>query len=334
MIFEHRNYIPSFFLFLPLSAGLYSLVIYYSRHNRFVGFSLILFTVFLIVGFGTGTYIRNMTYASSEELWRDALKKAPLSGRALTNLGVNAGWEKETSLNQLQEALALSQRALNSYQQRVTNKTDILMNMGHLLFNFGFYDQAIQQYQRAIQVNPNSADAGYHLAKTHVKAGQFSMAVDRITTVIQNNPPKSIYYNVLGLAHLWMGQPEEGLVAFRNAMHFEKDRQVAYYHVGSALSLSGHYSQALWFLQQARKQERDNIRIALTILENSILSNDASAIFKHARYIFANFDMTTVARALEVLPYELSSVPVDVTLIRPIISSFARKMANSLYVEN
>ena len=139
LVFEHRNYIPSFFLFLPVAGWFYSLLTHDALKNRIIYVSIILFVSLLISAIGMGTYIRNMTYASSEGLWRDALQKAPLSARALSNLGINAGWKKEKSLEKLQEALYLNHKALTSYQQRVTFQPTIRLNMGNLLFNYGFY---------------------------------------------------------------------------------------------------------------------------------------------------------------------------------------------------
>ena len=334
LIFEHRNYLPSLFVFLPLAAGLHTMLTHYSTNNRFIYICCIGVVSLLIIGLGMGTYYRNMTYASSEALWRDALKKAPLSARALSNLGINAGWKKEKSLEKLQEALFLNHRALTSYQQRVTFKPSILLNMGNLLFNYGLYDQAIEQYKRSLALKPNFSDARYHLAQAYIKKGDFPQGLEQITMAIENAPPKSLYFNVQGLAHLWLQQPEEALLSFQKAMHLLRDKSIAYYHVGSALSLSGHHDQALWFLKKAKNNERNNIRIVLTILENSIRANDTAAVEKNIRHIFSQFDLKTIARAIELLPEERSSVPVDVTLIKPVIASAAEKMAASLFVED
>lgn len=333
LVFEHRNYIPSFFLFLPIASGLYSLLTHDALKNRFIYVSIILFVSLLISAIGTGTYIRNMTYASSEELWRDALKKAPLSARALSNLGIDAGWKKEKSLEKLREALYLNHKALTSYQQRVTFQPTIYLNMGNLLFNYGFYDQAIDQYKQALLLKPNFNDARYHLAQAYIKKGDFPIALEQITTVIKNAPARSLYFNVHGLALLWTQKPEAALLSFRKAMYLIREKEIAYYHVGSALSLSGHHAQAMWFLEKARNREKNNIRIAFTTLENSLRANDPAAIEKNAQYVFSNFDLTAIARAIEILPNEYSSVPVDIELIKPVIASTAGKMAMSLFSE-
>ena len=86
LIFEHRNYLPSAFLFVPVATGIRQLLAIYRRQNRrlyvIIGGSIPL----LIIGMGMGTYIRNMTWQTPRTLWQDAMAKAPLSSRPLHNL--------------------------------------------------------------------------------------------------------------------------------------------------------------------------------------------------------------------------------------------------------
>ena len=331
LIFEHRNYISSFFLFLPISAGIYALLTRFLSKSQLLKGVFILSLGLIISGIGVGTYVRNMTYASSEALWSDSLKKAPLSARALSNLGIHAGWNEGKSAEKLRQALALNYKALNSFQQRNTFKPTILLNIGNLYFNYGLYEQAIDQYKKSLSMKPSFTDARYHLARAYIKNGDFSSALEQIERVINNNPPRSLFFNVHGLALMWAGRPEEALLAFRKAMYLRKEKQLAYYHVGAALSLSGHYDQATWFLKKARNRDRNNIRIAFSMLENSIRAEDSIAIEQNCRYLFSQFDMVSIKRAIEILPREYSSVPVDVERIEPIIASMAAQMAVSLF---
>ena len=86
LIFEHRNYLPSMFLFLPIAAGFQWLYDYCAAKKQPLAGVLTGLLVLLIVCLGVGTYVRNLVWATEISLWRDAMKKAPQSARPLTNL--------------------------------------------------------------------------------------------------------------------------------------------------------------------------------------------------------------------------------------------------------
>jgi hypothetical protein len=72
LIFEHRNYLPSLFLFLPVAAGFKKLLDIYQEKNRVFRSVLLYSSVLIIIIIGAGTYIRNMAWATEKALWEDA----------------------------------------------------------------------------------------------------------------------------------------------------------------------------------------------------------------------------------------------------------------------
>lgn len=331
LIFEHRNYLPSLFLFLPVAAGLSSLLNRYGKLNRIVYWCIAIFTTLLIVSIGTGTYIRNMAYASSETIWADSMLKAPLSSRPYSILGIMAGWQKDHSPQAMEKGLAFHYLALNRYLHARSFKPAILDNMGGIYFNYGYYDKAIEYFKKSLAVNPHFVNGLFHLSQAYFKKGQFSMALNQINKLIESTSPQSRFYNVQGLALLWEGKPVSALRAYQNAMYLLKDKKTAYYGLGTALSRSGYYHQARWFLLQARNQEKQSLRIALTLLENSIRAQNPALVKKDALYIFEKFDIKTISEVLKILPTEYSSAPVDVKLIKPIIVETAKGLSESLF---
>jgi len=87
LVFEHRNYLPSFFLFLPISIGLFSLMSFYKNYNKKLYYIIMTFVIILIFLFGLSTHIRNNDWRSVESLWQTALSNAPSSMRPYNNLG-------------------------------------------------------------------------------------------------------------------------------------------------------------------------------------------------------------------------------------------------------
>jgi hypothetical protein len=130
---------------------------------------------------------------------------------------------------------------------------------------------------------------------------------------------------------LWAGKPKLALTACRHSMGMLKNKAPAFYSVGVCLSASGHFKQARWFLEQAKQRERSNIRIAFSVLENSVRSGNRKWISSDSLYLFKNFDLVSIAAALQMLPADRRSAPVDIDLIKPIIREKAQKLSHILY---
>ncbi|MGB5748221.1 MAG: hypothetical protein WBM69_14655, partial [Desulfobacterales bacterium] len=88
LVFEHRNYLPSLFLFFPIAVGIRWLLEYYQKKNRYIYIALIVGVTGIIIGWSMGTYVRNFAWATEKTLWEDAIVKAPLSSRPWHNLAM------------------------------------------------------------------------------------------------------------------------------------------------------------------------------------------------------------------------------------------------------
>ncbi len=87
LIFEHRNYLPSLFLFLPVAVLLINTIDYYKTRRKLLYYAISLFCVCLIFLVGFSTYIRNADWQSHESLWKKALIRSPKAIRPYAQLG-------------------------------------------------------------------------------------------------------------------------------------------------------------------------------------------------------------------------------------------------------
>jgi hypothetical protein len=71
LIFEHRNYIPSFFLFLPIAIICAHVSIKWLRRSAVVAASVV------ALFFAYNTYTQNKVWATDIDLWYDVCKKSP-----------------------------------------------------------------------------------------------------------------------------------------------------------------------------------------------------------------------------------------------------------------
>ncbi len=319
LIFEHRNYLPSMFLFMPVAAGILYLLKFYSKRNRVIHAAIILFIPLLLITTGWNTYLRNSVWASEKSLWLDAVQKAPNTARAYAKLGELAGWNPDKTPEQLALAIGYYQKALSSYSPRTSFKAAILGNMGEVFFMYGLYDKAIEYYTKSLALNPHFNNSQYGMAKALVMQGKFEQALQVVAQALNENHAQSRFLNIGGLILLRLNKPEEALWSFQQAMKINRNKQQYFFNLGVALSKAGHYTNAEWFLRRSFKKSPNDIKILFSLLENSVRAADQQQSDYYAQKIIQQFSLTTIEYYLENLKNDYRTVPIATTLIAPVL---------------
>lgn len=136
---------------------------YHDRKGMFIVISS--FVVFLVLGFGSGTYIRNIQWASEVSLSMDAVKKAPQSARSLNNF-TKAYYE---GTGQYDKAIEMYRKALYLKTHNRYYKGFILNNIAGIYYYLGDYKRADKFWKTAAEVNPVYKFPLYGLALISVK---------------------------------------------------------------------------------------------------------------------------------------------------------------------
>ena len=151
LIFEHRNYLPSLFLFVPISIGLKQLLDYYREKGKPMAVIICSFITLLIVFMGVGTFQRNMVWATEWTLWKDAATKA--SNRARPFYVLANHYLKRGAYDQ---AMRFYQKA-SHYQSSTPDFTQalVLNGMAAVYFAKGDYEKSIAAFQEAMAIKPD-----------------------------------------------------------------------------------------------------------------------------------------------------------------------------------
>ena len=81
------------------------------------------------------------------------------------------------------------------------NYTEAHNNLGVFLASLGRVDEAITQYQKALQINPDFAGAHYNLGIALVGCGRFDEAIAQYQKALQIEPDDADAHNNLDIAH-------------------------------------------------------------------------------------------------------------------------------------
>ena len=187
LIFEHRNYLPSLFLFLPLAVVLVD----FHESDRLktapVGRAIVAGVVFvLLCTLGAATYSRNAVWRTEQSLWEDSLAKAPGQSRPYINLA-----HTYQKMGRNDEAFELCRRSLT--RDSPTPSKDRMRaynNMGNISMDRGRYAEAIGYYRNALQAH-DTPQSHYFLHKALLADGQAAQAENELKALMRNHPEDS-----------------------------------------------------------------------------------------------------------------------------------------------
>jgi Tfp pilus assembly protein PilF len=333
LIFEHRNYLPSLFLFLPLASAVMFLMNRYGRNSRLVYISIGICVGLLLMGLGLGTYTRNFTWADEKALWQDALQKAPNLARPYQNLAKQ--YEKE---NRLDTALKLYQEALSRKDSDPKLSRFIsLANMGNIYKKANHYDKAVHYLRDALQTGtgPYTQIARYNLVLCLLNSNQETQALQALEPLLQKQADNAHYLSTQSFLLLRQANLDAALSAARQALS-QKPRDLnSLLLVGMTLSAKGFHDRAAWFLQSARKQYPRNLIVYLGLIQNAVKQDSQHQVAAHIRQLANRFAYTDIIGYLEhrMKGYHYISgtlVPINDRIIKPHLITFINQRAEEM----
>jgi tetratricopeptide (TPR) repeat protein len=318
LIFEHRNYLPSLFVFLPVSIGIKRLLDYYrDKKNPLFG-TLVTFVILLLVGFGSGTYIRNMAWSTERSLWEDAVKKAPGMMRPVHNLA----WTHARA-GHYDKAMELYEKSLVLEGHSIYHRLVTLNSMGNIQLSRGNYEKAAELWKEALDIYPKHAELHYGLALTLTKLRDWEEALANIEKSISIRPRRHDYFNLKGEILLNQGRPKEALSYFRKALKLKPGYRKAIVNTGISLSLMEEYERAEWFLKSVVSTDPRHVSALLWLIEINLRTNDKEDTDRYVDRLFALVQVTGLIPVLKDLLDENIMVAASQDLL---VREIARKL--------
>lgn len=323
LVFEHRNYLPSMFLFLPIAAGFKWLHDHCAANKWPLTGVLNGLLVFLMVCLGVGTYTRNLAWATEISLWRDAMKKAPQSARPLTNLAWQMAYGPVERPSQYNEALKLYEkaRALSLQKARSFAEPIIMNNMAGIYFKQGKYQAAIHLLEDALTISPDYTRGRYDLAKILIVSGKWNAAAEHIEYLLSKNNIHEKYLNLKGLVLLHQQKYDMAIQYFRESLQYSPFLKESLMNLGIAYSLKGNYSSAEAYLIRAHQVHPKNMIPLMGLIENKVRASDIKMAQKYAGVLNGMYNRAAIKNQLKNLSKDHLSLFLSTELFSPVIEN-------------
>jgi len=316
--FDHRNYLPSLFLFMAPVAGLVELISNYHNRNKPIALALSAATIFLIVMLGIGTYTRNMVWQTQRSLWQDVALKNPGLARPLQNL---AGIYNQAG--QPERALELYSRAL-SLNDPKPRRSHILSlnNIGNIYFKLGLYENAIQAFSKVLEMDDEYERARFNLALVLVTSNRLEEALQQAVILLEHDNGHPKFLNLKGHILIKLNRPQEALRCFRDALRSSPNNRNALLNLGVGYKDIGDHKKADWLLRWAAQLYSNDTMILLRLIENALLAENQSNVNRYVGRLLERKSVAAIERIIQRLPNETRLLPIDDNLLMQAIKAY------------
>jgi len=146
----------------------------------------------------------------------------------------------------IREAIAACKKVLEAEQRDPV----IFKALGLLFYKLGDIGASIENYQKALALKADFADAHYYLGISHYRGAAFGRAVEHFRRCLEIDPDFHMAEYWLGLSFYHMGDIEASVAAYGRALERNPQLTIAHYHIGIALSAAGKHEEAITHFRQ------------------------------------------------------------------------------------
>ena len=158
--------------------------------------------------------------------------------------------------------------AINNYKKALKINpyyADAYSNMGNALKDKGDLEAAIESYKQALKIKPDYAQAYNNMGNALKDKGDLEAAINSYKQALKIKPDYAEGHCDLGSALLLLNQNEQALVSYEKAISLKNDLNPAISGLGNLLLRKGEHSEGLDKLRQSDGSILFNIKSGLSI---------------------------------------------------------------------
>ena len=201
-----------------------------------------------------------------------------------SSAAVEREFERATQLHQngdLQGAVRAYLAILAAHPARV----DVRSNLGAAYFALGRYEDAIEQYKRALIIDGTNYAIRFNLALAYYKAAWFSEAateLEKFIAAVPNSPQTANAHLVLADCQVRLGEYKKVIQLLSRLAEADSNNRTLAYLLGSALIGDGQLDKGQAIIDRLFRHE-DSAEAHLLMASILLLADDAQSALKEAQ---------------------------------------------------
>jgi tetratricopeptide (TPR) repeat protein len=302
LVFEHRNYIPSMFFFVPISIGICRVLDRNKNFDKqFLFYTYGFITTCLIIAVGIGTYTRNFDWLTEKSFWEDAINKAPDSARPYQNLAVSY----YSKIGDYDSAIELLEKSIDLKDSKPNySKMIAFLNLSQNFVKKNEIDTAFLYAEKAI--NAQAADiAVENYITTLINADRLEPALENANRFIKNRAEnkKALELKTIVLIKLRYFQEADKTAL----LLFKKDPFNVNYtmYFGLVHSALQNFEKADYYLRRAGSMKTpDRLSIYLSLISCAINAGFEEKTKTYLDQMFQLFSLHDIKNKLKAIHNE------------------------------
>jgi tetratricopeptide (TPR) repeat protein len=160
------------------------------------------------------------------------------------------------SKGELERAAILQQQALENDR----NQAVILYNLGIMMAQQGYDEEAIRAFREASIIDPRSVLPYIQLGYLSIRTQDFGMAEESARAALRLDPSQPMAHTILAIALMHQDRNPEALAAIATALQIAPDDRVAGFYQGLILSRLGDHPAALAIFEELLNSTGDPLQ--------------------------------------------------------------------------
>jgi Tfp pilus assembly protein PilF len=281
LIYEHRNYLPSMFLFVPFAEFIIYAVDYFS-YKKIIQLIVAFGIAIILFGEGDITYNRNNIVSDDFLLWFDNVDKSPGLSRPHANMAriyfiYN---KKEKALQEYKKAMIL-----NNYG----NKEILAIqqcNLGMLYFEMRQDDLAMDYLRKSSEILPEYIQTNIHIAKIKLRHNKIKEAKRIVEDKLKKYRSDPAVLELYSLILLKDGQINESESFAKKLLAKDSDSLTALAIMAETCRIKNNYACAISYWKSFRLLSPQNALSNLALIELYKKINDTEKLEQEIRLLF------------------------------------------------
>ncbi len=142
-------------------------------------------------------------------------------------------------------------------QMNPNNSSEAIYNKGEALYHLNKYQEAIKCYNKALESNPNNSDIYNDKGNALYNLDKYIESIECYNKSIELKPNESYYFNK-GFALIKLKKFQDAIECFNKAIELNPDNSIAYFNKGNILNDLKRYSDAIQCYDKAIKFDKNS----------------------------------------------------------------------------